>query len=249
MTPLIRRLTAGCILLALCAAPAAAQTRHRGGFIALNAAAQTAAADVTDRALVRANAETGSVESRYRASTAALFDGAVGVRVWKRLGAAVAVSHTATSGRAGVSASIPHPFFDDQDRLVEGEASGVRRVETAAHLQLFYEVPTAGRWHVRLFAGPSYMHLEQDLVREVTVTEAYPFDSATFQSALTGRTKGSGIGFNAGADVSWMFARRVGAGALVRYTRARLDLNAPDARSVSFDGGGLQAGAGLRFTF
>ena len=110
-------------------------------------------------------------------------------------------------------------------------------------------MPAAGRWQLRFFAGPSYISLEQDVVREVTANETFPYDTATFQRAVTGRATGSGLGFNTGADITWRFARRVGAGLLVRYARASVDLNGPDARTVSSDGGGLHAGAGIRFLF
>lgn len=245
----LKRLVVSCAVLVLCTAPADAQTRARRGFVTLNAAAQAAAAEMTDRHVFQANAEAGSVETRYPARTAVLLDGGIGFRFSRRVGAAIALSRATTSGRAAVSARVPHPLHDDQDRLVDGEANDLTWTETAAHLQLFYELPSATRWRVHLFAGPSYVNREQALVREVLVNETYPFDTATFQSALTGPAKGSGIGINLGADISWMFGRRTGAGLLLRYTRASLDLNAPDSRIVSSDGSGLQAGAGLRFTF
>jgi hypothetical protein len=137
----------------------------------------------------------------------------------------------------------------DQDRVVEGESPDVARTETAAHVQLFYEMAPKGKWRTRFFAGPSYFRVEQELVREVTVNETYPYDTATFESALTRRADGSGVGFNAGADVSWLFSRRTAVGLLLRYARAAVDLNGPESRNVSTDGGGLQVGAGLRVLF
>jgi hypothetical protein len=247
MSPLAR-VTAGCMLLAIGAGPVSAQTRHPRGFVTLSATAE-AGADETDRFEPRTNAETGSIEARYRGRTAMLLDGSMGFRVWRRVGIAAAGSRSTASGRVAVSANIPHPFFDDRHRLVEGEATGLSRTETSAHLQLFYEVPATGRWQLRLFAGPSYISLEQDVVREVTANETFPYDTATFQRAVTGRATGSGLGFNTGVDATWRFARRVGAGLLVRYARAGVDLNGPDSRTVSSDGGGLHAGAAIRFLF
>ena len=248
MTRATARVAAAGMLLAICATPVSAQTPQPRGFITLSAAAQ-AGAEITDRFELQTNAETGSIEARYPARTAMLVDGSVGFRFWNRVGIAAAGSRSTASGRGTVSANIPHPFFDDRHRLVEGEATGLRRTETSAHLQLFYEVPAAGRWQLRFFAGPSHIRLEQDVVRDVTANETFPYDTATFQRAVTERATGSGLGFNTGADLSWRFARRAGAGLLVRYARASVDLNGPDARTVSSDGGGLQAGAGIRFLF
>lgn len=250
------RLACTGLLLMLGAAPGAAQTARipfsagpPRGFVSLSAGGQAATAERTDRFAFEANAETGSIEARYPAASALLFDGSIGYRFATRIGLAAAFSYGSASAGTDVTASVPHPFYDDQDRIVEGTARASTRTESAAHLQLFYEVPLSGRWRARLMAGPSYVNLEQDLVHDVTVNETFPYDTATFNTATTRRGKGSGIGYNAGADVTWMFARRVGAGLLVRYTRATLDLNASDGRSVSLDAGGVQAGAGLRVLF
>ena len=101
----------------------------------------------------------------------------------------------------------------------------------------------------RLFGGPSYFTVEQEVVTGVEADEVYPFDTAEFRRATTARAKGSAVGFNAGLDFARMFGRRVGAGALVRYARASVDLDAPAARRVSTDGGGMQATIGMRVLF
>lgn len=257
-----KRLAGACLLLCF-AVPAAAQrppttaqrtttAKPRGparGFIAINAGLQAAPSDVTDQFDFTANAESGTIDARYPARPPVLLDAGAGFRFWRRSGLAVAMSRTERSGAVTVRASVPHPLFNDRDRLVEGEASDLTRSETAAHLQLFYEIEPRGKWRGRLFGGPSYVTVEQELVRSVTVNESYPFDEATFRSAVTGPSKGSGVGFSVGADVSWMVSRHAGAGLLVRYARADVDLNAPDSRTVSISGGGLHAGAGLRFAF
>jgi hypothetical protein len=46
-----------------------------------------------------------------------------------------------------------------------------------------------------------------------------------------------------------MVTRQVGAGVLVRYSHAGLDLNASASRTVSSDAGGFQAGIGVRAVF
>jgi hypothetical protein len=97
--------------------------------------------------------------------------------------------------------------------------------------------------------GPSYVNVEQQLVTEVEARESFPFDTAEFGRARTVRATGSGIGFNAGVDLSRMLSRRAGLGATIRYAAASIDLDASGAHSISIDGGGLQATAGLRFLF
>jgi hypothetical protein len=230
--------------------PAAAAKRAPGrGFIAITAGLQAAPSDFTDEFTFTANAEAGTIEARYPSEPPFLLDASAGYRFWGRVGVALGVARTSSNGTVGVRASVPHPLLLDHDRLVEGEASDVSRTETAAHLQLFYEMMPKGKWRTRFFAGPSYFNVEQDLVHTVTVNETYPYDTATFATAVTGNAEGSSVGFNVGADISWMFSKRAGAGVLLRYAHAGIDLNAPDSRTVSTDGGGLQAGAGLRFLF
>ncbi len=229
--------------------PAAAKRTPGQGFIAVNAGILAAPSDFTDDFTFTANAEAGTIEAACPSKTALLLDVSGGYRFWGRVGVAVAGSRASGKGTAAVRASVPHPLLLDHDRAVEGEAPNVSRTESAAHLQLFYALAPRGKWRARFFGGPSYFAVSQDLVRSVTVNEAYPFDTATFRSAVTEAGAGSGFGFNVGADLAWMFSRRAGAGLLLRYAGAAVDLNAPDSRNVSIDAGGFQAGAGLRFLF
>lgn len=265
MMTMIRLVTAG-LLVTLCAAPAAAQRpsspqktaaqkptaaakRVPGrGVIAISAGAQ-APSGFTDDFAFLANAEAGRIEADYPSKVPVLVDGSVGYRFWNRVGVAAGASLSSGKGSVAVRASVPHPLLLDNDRLVEGAAPGLSRTEAAAHLQLFYEMAPRGKWRARFFGGPSYFKVSQDLVGSVTVDETYPFDTATFRSAVTDTADGSAIGFNVGADITRMFSRRAGGGLLVRYAGASVDLNAPDSRNVSTDAGGLQVGAGLRFMF
>jgi hypothetical protein len=245
------------VLLALgLAAPAEAQRRPTAprpfverGFITVAGGAQASTGDLSDRLLFERYAETGTIEAEYPGWVAVAFDVTAGLLVRGRVGAAVGVSQARRSGSARVAAEIPHPFFANRPRAVSGDAGSIDRIETAVHGQLYYDMRPRGAWRVRLSAGPSYVHVDQEVVTGVQAEEVYPFDTAGFGTAATGRAKGSTIGVNAGLDVARMFTRRVGVSGLVRYAFASLDLEAPDARRVPTDGGGLQAGVGLRLLF
>ena len=249
--------TLAALLVCALANEAAAQQRRptpprpfvERGFVIVGGGVQATAADLSDRILFESNAETGSLDADYPGRTGVLVDVTAGMRVRRQVGIAVGVSRTARNGSAQVTAQIPHPFFDDQPRSVSGEAGAISRTETAVHGQLYYDMRPRGPWRVRLFGGPSYFTVEQEVVTGVEADEIYPFDTAEFRRAATARAKGSAVGFNAGLDLARMFNRRVGAGALVRYSRASVDLDAPEARSVSTNGGGMQATLGLRFLF
>ena len=220
------------------------------GFVSFAGGAQVAASELSDHAVFEANAETGSFDADYARATGLVVDGTVGFRVRRRqLGIAIGATRATRTGTASVSAEIPHPFFDDRHRSVQGEARDISRTETAAHFQIYYDLRPRGAWRIRIFGGPSYFAVEQELVTEVNAIEAFPFDTAEFGGVATSRIDGSGLGFNGGLDVARMFTRRVGAGAIVRYAGAKIDLEAPGARSVSTDAGGFQVGAGLRVLF
>ena len=100
-----------------------------------------------------------------------------------------------------------------------------------------------------LSGGPSWLNVEQELVTDVLYDETYPFDTATFRSAPTRRSKASVTGFNAGADLQWMFGRHIGVGGMVRFIRGSVDLTTENDRRISVRAGGVQAGGGLRIGF
>jgi hypothetical protein len=216
------------------------------GFITISAGLQAAAEELSEHVQFEANAETGTLDATYPGRTGVLFDGGAGFRIHKTLGVAVAVSRASRSGTADVSAAIPHPFFDDRDRIVSGQARDLTRAETAVHAQLYYDLNPRGRWRAKLFAGPSYFSVEQELIAEVRAVEAFPFDTAEFGSAETSKASGSGIGFHGGVDAARMFTRRIGLGALLRYSRASVDLDGTGSGTVSTTAGGFQAAASVR---
>jgi hypothetical protein len=240
------------------ALPAPAQAQQRPttprpfverGFIGITAGVQASPEELSERVLFERHAETGTIQSDHPGRIGVLAGVTAGMKVGGRVGAAIGVSQARRSAEARITAEIPHPFFDVQPRTVAGTAPGISRIETAIHGQLYYDMQPRGAWRVRLFAGPSYLHVDQETVTDVEVEEVYPFDTAEFRAAVTGRARGSAVGVNAGVDVARMFTRRLGVSGLVRYTVARIDLDAPGSRSVSTDAGGLHAGLGLRILF
>ena len=222
--------------------------RQYRGFIALGGGIQAAAGGFSDDFTYEANAETGTASIEYEGKAAPMFDVAGGWRFWKTGGFAVGFTRSSSSSTAQVAAEVPHPFFDDRDRHVEGEAGDLARTEMATHVQLFW-VREHRKWRTRVLGGVTYFNVEQDVVTAVNVTETYPYDTAEFRSTTTARGSGTGLGFNAGVDVAWMYRPRFGFGGAIRYTRGSVDLDVTGGRSVSTDAGGAQASAGIRIAF
>lgn len=241
-------LTRACLLAALSAAPAAAQS-PAGGFIAINGGYQATTTEFADSVTFTRDQETGSTRASYPIDAGALFDVGGGVRLWRRFGVGLAVSRFTRDGTAGTTSSVPHPLFLQQHRDVSGDADGIDREETAVHVQALFMLPLTGRLQIALMGGPSFWQVNQSMVSDVNYSETYPYDTATFTGVDTTRVTARKSGFNAGADVRWMFTRAVGAGAFVRFTRATVDLEPAAGRTVTVDAGGAQVGAGLRIGF
>lgn len=245
----MRNVVLSALLVAATAGPAAAQVSDPRVFASVNATVRPAPEGLSDSFTFEAELETATVDVDYAFRQATMVDGGVTVRLWKRLGIGVAASNYSRDASAAVEAQIPHPFFFEQPRAIAGDATDLSRTETAVHVQLAYVLPIGGRWRVLLGAGPSRIQLEQEIVTVVHYEEAFPFDTATFRSTTSRAFKGSGIGFNATADVSFMFTRLLGIGGMARYSRATVDLDGPDNRRISQDAGGFQAGGGIRMVF
>jgi hypothetical protein len=229
------------------ARPAAATPK---AWFGVNAGAQTTTTEFDDRFDFTLYQETATTRVQYPIESGFLFDAGGGVRLWRGLGAGLAVSRFAADGTAGTSTSLPHPFFLAQPRQVDGDADGIRRTETGIHLQAQYTIPVSRTVELLLAAGPSILLVNQTLVTSVNYSEEYPYDTATFTGVERRDASGSAVGFHAGVDVRWRLSRSVGIGAVARFTRATIDLDASDNRSaVTVDAGGVHVGAGLRFVF
>lgn len=246
-----RGLTAAAFLVAMLAATtASAQGRQWTGrfWIGASGGAQFGGTGFDDTFEAPLYTETERVSVDYPVTTGPVLDVRGGYRVWKHFAIGLGVTRYSQRTDARVDAQLPHPFFDNQVRSVEGTTSTLRG-ETTAHVLVGWMLPLSDRFRVMLTAGPSFMNVEQTLVTNVEFSETYPYDTAEFTGASTRRATRSATGFNAGADVTWMFSTRVGAGALVQVSKARARLSAGDGRSIAVDAGGVQAAAGLRLFF
>lgn len=236
--------------------PAAAHGQAWPGrvLVSVNGGVQAPARTLTDeftyehRYTAGIPGEEASLRSTLEIPSGALFDGGVAVRLYRNLGAGIAISGRSGTSDIEIAARLPHPLFAQRHREVEGTVPS-RHSETAVHLQAVYVIVPARRVLIALSGGPSRITAERKLVRSVSASESYPYDSAIFVGADIQAEKPTGWGFNAGVDVSWMFSRNFGLGALVRYAGASLRLRPEGREAVDVEVGGLQAGGGARIAF
>ena len=225
-----------------------AQTDTGRGMVFVNGGYQMTGNDFTNTSTFRANVEDGSVIGDYEVKGGATFDIGGGARLWRSLGVGVGVTRLSSSTASALSGAVPHPFYFNRPRPVTGQAVGLNRNELAVHLQAQLLAPIGSRMQVTLFGGPSFFRVEQELVTSFAWSETYPFDDAAFNNATTSGAKGSSVGFNAGADVAYFFARHVGIGAVLQFSRATIALDLSES-SPEVRVGGTKAGGGLRLRF
>jgi hypothetical protein len=195
--------------------------------------------------------EPETVNTTYRLKPAPAVDIAGGIRVWRNLAVGADLSLVRRSATGTVQAQVPHPFFFGKPRAVTGESASLGHDETAIHLQARWVLPATRRrhWQIDIFGGPSIFVVGQDVVQDVTITETYPYDTATFAGVVKAHRSRTHAGFNVGADITRSVAKRVALGFSVTGTHARVGLTAPDGSSLSVTAGGIQVGATLRFAF
>jgi hypothetical protein len=181
--------------------------------------------------------ESGTVRTKQNVGVGLLGEARLGRRIRRRLAIAIAVSgFTHESAGHGI-VSEPSPILVASPTVVD-VPSNLRRREIGYHPQMVWFVPWSDRFDVSVFAGPSFVRVQQT-VFTATVS------SAQSVSIATSNEKGMALGVNGGIDATHLLSDRWGVGLFARYVVARADL--PSASSVKV--GGLQAGGGLRFRF
>ena len=244
-----QRIAVGAAVAAIVATVPAAGLAQPRAVVAVNAGAQATATAFTTRATLTLHREAGDLRADYGVDAGVFIDLGASVRLWRQVGLGVGVSRFQTTGAAGVAAGLPHPFHLEQFRAVDGSAATTRQ-EAAVHVQLRVGATVGTRLDVTLFGGPTFFDVAQALVADVLFTDTYPYDTATFSSALTVRQSASAVGFNAGVDLATYLTPTVGVGALVRFSRGMVDLTQPDGGgSLAVTAGGLHVGGGLRLRF
>ena len=234
----------------LAGTPTLAQTGEPfRGFVSINGGYQASSTDFRDSIAFTEFVEQGSIDSSYNVKSGPQLDIAGGARVWRSLGIGVGVTRFSKSGAASVAGKIPHPFFFNQPRSVEGEAAGLKREELAVHIQAMAIVPGAKGCLLPSSQVHRSSASNKGSFRSCRYSQQYPYDTATFSGVDTSTPSESTIGFNVGADVGYFFARNVGIGGVIRFSRASADFTSIDGETLAVDAGGVQAGAGLRLRF
>jgi hypothetical protein len=215
------------------------------GYLNLNVGFETTSGTLNDRVNFPIYGESGTKEVSQNVDSGSLFDFAVGSRVWRNVSAS-------NTSEASAVASVPNPVFFAQNRSTTAAIGGLKRTESAFHLQFGYMIPFSDVLSVHVLGGPSFFRLKQDVLADLTFSEtAFPFTNVTATPVVAERSD-SVIGVNVGVDVAYQLwdsgDYKVGGGMFLRYAgaSARIDVI---QNNVDTDVGGLQFGLGLRIRF
>jgi hypothetical protein len=231
--------------------PAAARAQTQGvkGFVSVNGLFQAGGDEIL------AQSQTFTVYGEQATTSAtqeigggsAIFDIGAGFRV-NQFGLGVTFTSSSNTNTAAVAGSIPHPFLFDRPRTVATSFDDMDHKERVVHVQAYYFIPLNEKAEVALFVGPSFYNVTQDYVTGLgSFTESSDFATVTLPVGRA-TAKESQVGYNIGAEASYWLTSNVGAAALLRFTRASVDLDL-GGDPVTLNVGDIQIGGGIRFRF
>jgi opacity protein-like surface antigen len=251
MTPKISAFTLAAVL-AFGVAQAAAQqgTGWTGfGYVTVDGGMQVTTTSGTSTVRYKVYGEDAVMKVTYETKAGPVYGARGGVRIWRRLTLGAGVSRFTDSTGAKVEAQLPHPFFFQRPRSIEGTADAITREELVAYAEVGWVVPVHRKMDLMVFAGPAFFSAKQEMANKPLYTETYPFDTASYSSVQSTMQKKSATGFTVGADVTYRVTTHVGVGGLLRFSQAKVKVDPVPGQPVTLDLGGLQVSAGVRFRF
>lgn len=236
---------------------AAAQTQGIGAtsddrvFITIGFGVESGKSDTNDTKNYTLYDEAATTTANTSWTSGSIFEGSIAIRVIRNFTVGVAYHQETNTTDAEITGTAPHPIFFNRPRNFTASAGGLYRRENAAHLTFGWVVPINDKLDVVASAGPSFFRLQQDVVRDVTIAEGAGFTTVVAQPLVV-EQKRSVVGFNAGADVTYILWQndnvRLGAGGFVRYAGATTDVRLL-VSDVETKVGGIQFGFGGRVRF
>ena len=230
--------TLGTAVTARAQTPAA--TTDPAIFVSVSGGGQFQSREFTETTTFTLFNETGTVTANQTVGSGFVFDASVGYRLWRRLSVAVGISTFHGSGSAAAIAAVPDPLHFGRPTIKTFSASDygdLSQTTTAVNFQAVWIKPLTDKLDLWLFAGPSVIHVNQDVASATETQNAV----ATIQSD----SGNSGKAGTAGVDLNYRMNARYSVGGFVRYAGGEVDLPSVSKLKV----GGVQVGGGVRFRF
>lgn len=242
-----------CAMLALTAGDADAQwTQPLDGrlTVSVNGGGQAGSTDVARTTTFPLYEEVAQLESSQTVNAGGVFDIGAAYRVGPNWGVGFAYSASGGSGDATLGGSLPHPLFFSQPRPFGTTITGLDTRERAVHLQAVLFVPFIEDIDFTFAAGPSFFTAEQGFVRGVSFSEVPPgLTTVNIDAVDVANLRQSATGFNISGDVTYSIRETIGAGLLLRYTRATVDMELVPGSTLEVRPGGFQVLVGARLRF
>jgi hypothetical protein len=189
--------------------------------------------------------EEGRIDADYSRELGPGFEVGLEYRLAGRVGASASFNLLSRDASSAYEAAIPHPLYLGRPRHATGSLGGLSYDERAFHFDLFYR-RDRGRLRYGVFAGATQVRVTSELLERVQYQQAYPFDEVQVTAVPRGTFGGSALGFNAGAELGYVWRGRVGTLLMARYHRATVDVPQAIDDVVALKAGGLQVGVALR---
>lgn len=248
-TPVFGLSLTACIAVAISSADAQQARARPSVMVELDGTFVTTARTLTDTATPLIHAEPGQISAAYDIPRTAGFTMGAHVRVWRQFSAGITYGWSSRSTSTKITGSLPHPFFFSRTRQISGEAPVSTQKDSTLALQLRGSFPVTRQTTVSVFGGPAWIAVRQGIVEQVNFSEEYPYDTASFTSAIVRDAKQTKTAFLVGADVSHFFSRRIGVGGGFKYSAATVNLPSLDSDVFKTRAGGLDVTTGIRLRF
>jgi hypothetical protein len=224
------------------AAPAHAQMRWMDqAFVNVNVLVQPQSRNVSVNSTFDLYDEAATIQGPRKIGGGPVFDISGGKRVWHNLAIGLGYSHFSDSSAATVTARIPDPLVFDQPVEQQLNAGNLDHSENGIHFAAIWFWPVTDKIDVAVSAGPSVFLVKDRSITGVTVQT----NTSIATGVTTTNASETGVGGNAGVDITYLVTPKIGAGFVLRYAGASVKL--PSVGSVNV--GGLQTGVGLRWRF
>jgi hypothetical protein len=218
-------------------------------FAHVHLGAQAGSTDLSRSTTFTLYDEPATFETDQSAGGGGLIDIGGAGRLYRNYGIGVSYTQFGSSDDATFSGSLPHPLFFDQPRNFSGSAA-VDHDERAVHIQALWFIPFTEKIDFTVGIGPSFFTVEQGFTRGIEFGENPPdFTSVTIDTIDTVDVEESGVGFNLGGTMTYAITPRIGASALLRYSRGSLTFNLGSGQTVEGHAGGFQIGVGVGVRF
>src|SRR5262245_31405497 len=190
--------------------------------------------------------ELGTLTSTFSAAHRPVVDAGIAYQLVRGFTVGVGFSPLHDPGPAQVSALVPNPLEFGQPRQVSGPAAAAH-TELGIHFQAGYSLGVGPKMQLYISGGPSIFHVTQGFVSDVSYTQTFPYDTATYESADVVTMHKTVAGVNVGGDLGRALTPHIELAGGLRYSWASADFAGTSSESVRL--GGLHVGGGIRFRF